>query len=344
MLAVRRTLSSSCILLIILVSVISSAQENKSVPIGDSAQPAISSSAGHHVLSTAELWPKDTEDLSTPSLRGSQFAPSNPLTYEKDSEATFSREIVRVGWRLGDPIDLYIIRPVGAKKSPVVLYLYSYPFETDRFRDKGFCEFLVHGGYSAVGFATALTGQRYHDRPMKEWFVSEMRESLVTSAHDVQLVLNYLATRSDLNLDMDRVGIFGDGSGATIAILAASVDSRIKTLDLLDPWGDWPDWMAESTLVPEAERAGFLKPGFLAGIANFDPVKVLPALHTQKIRMREIMTVTVTPNQAKSKIEEAARSGVEMVHYQNGQEFRHAGAVEGFDWIKEQLRPVQMPE
>ena len=62
----------------------------------------------------------------------------------------------------------------------------------------------------------ALTGQRYHDRPMKEWFVSELRESLATSAHDVQMVLNYLASRGDV--DMNRVGMFGDGSGASIAI------------------------------------------------------------------------------------------------------------------------------
>jgi len=45
-------------------------------------------------------------------------------------------------------------------------------------------------------------------------------------------------TRGDI--DMDHVGMWADGSGAAIAILAASVDPRIKALDLLDPWGDWP--------------------------------------------------------------------------------------------------------
>ena len=82
---------------------------------------------------------------------------------------------------------------------------------------------------------------------MKEWFVSQLQESIAASAHDVQMILNYLAMRGDL--DMDHVGMFGDGSGASIAILAAAVDPRIKASDLLDPWGDWPDWIAKSTLI-----------------------------------------------------------------------------------------------
>jgi len=69
---------------------------------------------------------------------------------------------------------------------------------------------------------------------MKEWFVSELQESLGKSAHDVQMVLNYLADRGDV--DMGNVGVFGVGAGGTIAVMAASVDSRIKAIDLLDPW------------------------------------------------------------------------------------------------------------
>jgi hypothetical protein len=295
---------------------------------------------GHRQLSMQELWAKNTEDLSTPSIDTSDFAPTDPVTYEKDTYETFTREITRVRWRLGDPVDLYVMRPVGVKKPPVIIYLYSYPFETDRFLDKTFCEFLTQNGFAAVGFATALTGQRYHDRPMKEWFVSELRESLATSAHDVQLALNYLATRSDLNLDTNNVGIFGDGSGASIAILAAAADSRIKTLDLLDPWGDWPEWMAKSTLVPEKERPGFVKPDFLAGVAPLDPTKWLPGLRTQKIRLQEVMSVTVTPNKAKQKVEAAVPKNAEVVRYQTAEEFRAAAATQGFSWIKLQLQPA----
>jgi hypothetical protein len=42
------------------------------------------------------------------------------------------------------------------------------------------------------------------------------------------------------------------GSGASIAILASAADPRIKVLDTLDSWGDWPVWLADSPFVPEA--------------------------------------------------------------------------------------------
>jgi len=337
--AVRRTPFVFSFILIILLS--AQAQNNPTRPPEQSKETRLPPGTVSSDISSLFFAPKIDEDWSTPSLKGSDFAPTDPLTYETDRGASFTREITRVGWRPSDPIDLYVMRPIAARKVPVIIYLYSYPFEPDRFRDKNFCEFVTKDGFAAVGLATFLTGQRYHDRGMKDWFVSEMRESLATSAHDVQLILNYLATRSDLNLDMDRVGIFGDGSGATIAMLAASVDSRIKTLDLLDPWGDWPEWMANSTLVPEKERAGFLKPEFLAGIADFDPVKVLPTLRTQKIRLREVTTVTVTPNEAKRKVEAAAPPNVEVIRYESGEDFRRAAVAQGFDWIKRQLQSAQ---
>src|SRR5207253_8526573 len=107
----------------------------------------------------------------------------------------------------------------------------------------------------------------------KEWFVSELQEALAKSAHDVQMVLNYLAERGDV--DMNNVGIFGVGAGATIAVGAASADSRIKAIDLDDPWGNWPVWMAKSDVIPEEERSHYTKPDFLQKISSFDPVSLL---------------------------------------------------------------------
>jgi iron complex outermembrane receptor protein len=78
----------------------------------------------------------------------------------------------------------------------------------------------TEGGFAAIGFVSALTGHRFHNRSMKEWFISELQEALGTSVHDVPMILNYLSTRGDL--DMDNIGMFGQGSGGAIAILAAS--------------------------------------------------------------------------------------------------------------------------
>jgi hypothetical protein len=89
--------------------------------------------------------------------------------------AGFTRQMLRVQWRKDDPVELYVIRPAGALRPPVVLFLYGFPTDSDRFRDNKLCESLTRNGFAAVGFASALTGQRYHDRPMKEWFVASYR-------------------------------------------------------------------------------------------------------------------------------------------------------------------------
>ena len=186
--------------------------------------------------------------------------PARPLEFVTEIPQ-YTMELLQVQWRWGDPIDLYVMKPKGVKKPPVILYLYGYPTDTDIFRNEAYEELVTKNGFAAVGFVSALTGHRYHDRPMKEWFLSELQECLATSAHDVQMVLNYLAARDDL--DMNRVGMFAQGSGASIAILASAVDPRIKVLEALDPWGDWPTWMATSPFVPEDERADYVKPEFL---------------------------------------------------------------------------------
>jgi hypothetical protein len=157
------------------------------------------------------------------------------------------------------------------------------------------------------------------------------------------MVLNYLESRGDL--DMTRVGIWGDGSGASIAIMAAAVDPRIKVLDLLDPWGDWPDWLAKSSLVPEKERAAYLKPEFLKGIENLEPTKWLPELKTRRVRLSYIKEdLTVTPTVVQEHIEAAAPPSVKLVHYENLKAFRAdvASTGKGFDWIKEQLAPLSL--
>jgi hypothetical protein len=306
----------------------------KSVP--QAAAPAEANARGN--ISSADLVPKILEDYTTPSLAGSDLKMLEVLRGNVDTmENAYTHEVTRVQWRPGDPIDLYIVKPAGVQNPPVILYLYSYPFENDRFLKHDFCKFLVSKGYAAVGFASALTAQRYHDVPMKEWFVSDLQETLSITAHDVQMILNYLASRGDM--DMNRVGMFGDGSGASIAILAAAVDPRIKTLDLLDPWGDWPDWVAKSTRIPEKERPDYLKPEWLAKVAPLDPVKWMPKLKSQKIRIQFVRTVTITPSDVQQKIEAAAPANAKIVRYDDAQAFKAAIAGgTGFDWIKQEMQ------
>jgi hypothetical protein len=312
-----------------------------SAPLGwsqtTSSREAAKPKADPRAANEASVSETTKEDWSSLGLAGSNLHSSAPLLGEKDNYPDFTRELLQVQWRSGDPIDLYVILPKGVKKPPVILYLYGYPSDTDTFLDPDFCKLVTKNGFAAIGFVSALTGHRYHDRPMREWFVSELQESLATSVHDVQMILNYLATRGDL--DMDHVGMFGEGSGGTIAILAAAVDPRIKVLDLLDPWGDWPDWMAKASLIPNEERANYLKPEFLKRVEPLDPIKWLPQLRSRTVRLQDALYEKVTPSTAKKRIESAMPTTGQIVRYKDSHALGEI-ASEGrfFDWVKEQLR------
>jgi hypothetical protein len=278
------------------------------------------------------------EDLTSPALAGSHLIPIRPICFIAD-HPRYTVELLRVQWRWADPIDLYVIKPKGVKNPPVILYLYGYPTDTDIFKRDEYEELVTRDGCAAVGFVSALTGHRYHDRPMKEWFLSEFQESLATSAHDVQMVLNYLASRNDL--DMNRVGMFAQGSGASIAILASAVDPRIKVLEALDPWGDWPIWMANSPFVPEEERADFVKPEFQNKIATLDPLAWLPKIQAKKFRFDNELFDANTPNSAKEKLRAAAPAGSTVVLYKNREEFKTAFQDgKNLQWIRRELQSI----
>jgi hypothetical protein len=279
------------------------------------------------------------EDWTSPALTSSHLRAARPLVGYINDYPGYTVELLQVQWRYGDPLDLYVMKPKGVKKPPVIVYLYSFPEDTDRFKDEEFQRGATKDGFAAVGFVSALTGQRYHDRPMREWFISELQESLATSAHDVQMVLNYLASRRDL--DMSRVGMFTAGSGASIAILASAVDARIKVLDMLDPWGDWPTWMAASPMVPEEERAEYLKPAFLEKVAGLEPVAWLPKIQAERFRLQDELYQPATPAAAKAKLRAAvpAKGGV-VIYKTRADMDKMVSARKELEWIEHELLSI----
>jgi hypothetical protein len=250
---------------------------------------------------------------------------------------SFASDLVRLQWRPNDPIDMYVIRPSKVKNPPVVLYLYGFPSELDRFRDASYCQRVVSSGAAAVGFLSARTGYRGEHGPFTKWFISELPESLASTVHDVQLILNYLGTRGDL--DMSRVGMFGQGSGGAITILAAAADPRIKALDLLDPWGDWPDWLAKSHVVPAAERDRYLKADFLKSLEPLEPARYLPQLASRAIRIQICDQEMSDVKEAVAKLEAAAPAMAKPRHFYNGR-MMYAENSGGrlFEWIGTSLK------
>jgi hypothetical protein len=280
-----------------------------------------------------------TEDWTTPALGTSNLRAVRALTANVDDQSTYTVELIQVQWRFGDPLDLYVMKPKGVSKPPVILYLYGYPAGTDRFKDPAFQNAVTKDGFAAVGFVSALTGHRYHDRPMREWFLSELQECLATSAHDVQMILDYLATRGDL--DMNRVGMFTQGSGADIAILASVVDPRIKVLDALDPWGGWPTWMSTSPFVPADERAQYVKPEFLKKAAILEPVDWLPKIQAKKFRLQDAIFDPITPKVVKDKLRAAVPAGATVTIYNTPEEFNAIVTnKKDLEWIQRELRSL----
>ncbi|HXX21326.1 MAG TPA: hypothetical protein VEJ46_18155 [Candidatus Acidoferrum sp.] len=285
------------------------------------------------------------EDWNSISLQSSDLRADIPVLGQRDDKPSghFTRELWQVNWRPGDPLDLYIVRPKGMAKPPVILFLYSVPSDTKRFDNESWCETMSSSGYAAVGFVAALDGPRTEYRSPKDWFVGSLQEALATSTHDVQMILNFLASRGDL--DMDHVGMFGEGSGGSIAILASAADARIKSLEVLTPWGDWPDWLAKSGVIKNDERPPFLKPEFQASVASLDPLMWLPKVKARSVRIDDVRPDPRVPETVQKKIEAAAPDRAEIDVYGDGPAFLRSMAADGqtFGWLKDQLKPDAKP-
>jgi pimeloyl-ACP methyl ester carboxylesterase len=271
------------------------------------------------------------EDLARLSLSGRSLPTPAPLLLQRDDEPEFTRELFRVEWRTGDPIDLYVIRPAHVARPPVTIFLYGFPSETDRFRDNAYCRMVTQRGYAAIGFVSALTGQRFHGRGLTEWFVSDLPLALVTTVHDVQMVLNYLETRKDL--DASEVGMFAQGSGGSVAVLAASVEPRLKRIDLIDPWGDWPAWLAGSSMILEDERPKLTTKEFEDSVAALDPVRLLPGMDSSRFQLLDVAYDRDTPAEARKAMESSMPRGASILLYATPAEFQ-AGGDRLWSWLQ----------
>lgn len=274
--------------------------------------------------------PKNQESWTNLSLKGSDFLAVPPLVGQTDTQPLFTRDLMRLQWRPSDPIDTFVVIPKPdpqaakpATKPPAILYLYNYTTNTDRFMSVNVCDYLTSGGVAAVGFSLAVSERRFYGRGATEWFVSDLQEALTVSAHDVQKVIDYLETRQDI--DTSRIGIFGQGSGAAVAILAASVDPRIKVLDLEDAWGGWPKWLAKSAIIPEAERAAYLTPAFLNGVKELDPIA-----HLRKLKIPVHLQYSLPKSAVPPEVRKRMLAAVPR-------KWAHVPNEPNFNWIKKQL-------
>jgi len=175
-------------------------------------------------------------------------------------------------------------------------------------------------------------------RAPAETFFTELPESVGGTVHDVQMILNYLSTRKDL--DMERVGIFGQGSGGAIALLAAATDARIKAVDVLTPWGDWPTFISKSSFVPSEDRIKINNAEFLAKMKPLDPIQWLAKEKARSVRIQNVRKDGHMPDEAQENLEAAAPDFIEINQFGDAAALV-PNAVNGklLDWVKGSLQP-----
>ncbi|HKM67306.1 MAG TPA: hypothetical protein VJX70_09085 [Candidatus Acidoferrum sp.] len=285
------------------------------------------------------------EDLNSIDVKDSKFPPVQVTLLERTEgkNAVYFSEHLRVTFRPGDPQDLYVILPAALKNPPVVLYIYSYPETVARFQMEQWALSAVAQGYAAIGFSSGIMGDATNHDLSREKFLIQFPQNLLRAAHDIQLVLNYLATRGDLNLA--AVGMYAAGSGGSAGILASAADSRIKVLDVFGPWGAWPEFFANSSIIPLGKRDTFLKPEYLQSLAKFDPVAWFPKCRARSVRIQDVRQQDLVPGGAQQKIEDAAPDFAEVNQFEDSRvllEMQGAGRV--FGWTQAQLRPDAKPQ
>ncbi len=260
-----------------------------------------------------------------------------PVIAESVTRQTFARFLIQVQWRKGDPVNIYLIRPLNTVRPPVSVFLYGFPSDLKRYEDDNYCRRVTQGGMAVIGMESALTGDRYRSRPMREWFVSELDESFHKTVLDVQYLLDYLTARGDL--DMSRVGMFGQGSGASIAVLAAATDPRIKAIDLLNPWADWPTWTKTTASIGAEVRRELTTPKFLARIRPYDPVLWLPRLKKTVIRVQYVRNEPTVPVRSQDAFLRALPAqAVKVTLKDNLELYRATSDGKLFTWLTGTLR------
>ncbi len=93
----------------------------------------------------------------------------------------------------------------------------------------------------------------------------------------------------------------------------------------------------------DPNHADFVKPEFLKGVANLDPVKWLPQLKVP-IRIQQVRQNETTPIECKDNIKAAAPKQAEVLRFEAGSDL---GKREGhgilFQWMKNRLQELDKP-
>ena len=137
--------------------------------------------------------------------------------------------------------------------------------------------------------------------------------------------------------------MFGEGSGGTIALLAASVDPRIKAVDVLNPWGDLEGMAGSISACSQCGKVPItLKPGLSGLRRSAGPASgpcrrgELRACHSVCSRnLWDDTTSTPARNAARERIAAALPASASLAQYKDKQDYFEKVGNNGkmLDWM-----------
>ena len=136
----------------------------------------------------------------------------------------------------GERVPGIFLTSASAKdRRPVVIFLHGTGSRKEEFLatmrtfvDRGFTTVAIDARHHGARTVRGSGNQQYYDAMLETFRTGKARPYLYDTVWDVMRLVDYLATRADV--DATRIGLMGISKGGTEAYLAAAVDPRIAAV------------------------------------------------------------------------------------------------------------------
>lgn len=194
--------------------------------------------------------------------------PLAPQTQPRTDSGSHRSEHFSFASEAGERVPGIFLTAASAKdRRPVVIFLHGTGSRKEEFlaimrtfADRGFATVAIDGRHHGARMTRGAVNEQYFAAMLETYRTGKGRPYLYDTVWDVMRLVDYLATRGDV--DAARIGLMGISKGGTEAYLAAAADPRIAvTVPIIGVQGyrwalDNNQWQARvSTFAPAVEGA-----------------------------------------------------------------------------------------
>lgn len=130
---------------------------------------------------------------------------------------------------------MFLTAASANSRRPAVIFLHGTGSRKEEFLatmrtfvDRGFAAVAIDARHHGARIVRGSGNQQYYDAMLETFRTGRGRPYLYDTVWDVMRLVDYLATRADV--DATRIGLMGISKGGTEAYLAAAVDPRIAAV------------------------------------------------------------------------------------------------------------------